>query len=151
MIVGPVDEIKSNTMRDDTSMEKQSLAGDTPADGNERRRDKRYDVPDAYRQEIKLQVKSGNQSVPAVLANFSRNGILFECPVSFSKGMQVECIISISLLLAREISFVIEVRYCYADKSPNITGASIVSISDEVWFDVFVEVHDLIVLRKGPE
>jgi hypothetical protein len=28
-------------------------------------------------------------------------------------------------------------------------GASIDNISDEIWFDVFVEVHDFIVLRKG--
>jgi hypothetical protein len=63
--------------------------------------------------------------------------------------MQTECIISISLLRSREISFVIEVRYCYADNGSHITGASIVSISDEVWFGVFVEVHALTALRKG--
>jgi hypothetical protein len=54
------------------------------------------------------------------------------------------------LRLDREISVVIEVRYCYADNDSHITGASIVSISDEIWFDVFVEAHDLIVLRKDP-
>ena len=115
----------------------------------DKRRGKRYNVPDSCRQYIKLQVKSGNEFVPAILGNFSRNGILFECPVSFNKGMHTECILSISLLLSREISFGIEVKYCYTDKDSYIMGASIDTISDQVWFDVFVEVHDFIVLRQG--
>jgi len=126
----------------------------TPAAGSqeelaEQRREKRYDVSEASRQHIKLKVKSGNEFVPAILGNFSRNGILFECPVPFSKGEHVECIMSVSFLLSREISFVIEVKYCYADHGSHILGASIDTISDEVWFDAFVEVHDFIVLRQG--
>ncbi len=123
------------------------MESESPADG--KRREERYNVPDAYQQYIKLRIKNGNDFVPATLGNFSRNGILFECPVSFSKGTHTECVISISLLLSREISFGIEVRYCYANKGSYIIGASIETISDEIWFDVFVEVHDLIVLRKG--
>jgi hypothetical protein len=131
------------------------IEGSPPAVGPqgyiaEKRREKRYDVPDACQQYIKLRVKSGNEFVPAVLGNFSRSGILFECPVSFSQGAHTECIMSVSLLLSREISFGIEVKYCYADHGSHITGASIDTISDETWFDVFVEVHDFIVLRTGP-
>jgi hypothetical protein len=123
------------------------IESDSPAAG--KRREKRYNVPDSCQQYIKLQVKSGNEFVPAILGNFSRSGILFECPVSFTKGMHTECVISISLLLSREISFGIEVKYCYIDKDSYIMGASIDTISDQVWFDVFVEVHDFIVLRQG--
>lgn len=123
------------------------IESESPADG--KRREKRYNVPDSCQKYIKLQVKSGNEFVPAILGNFSRNGILFECPVPFSKGMHTECVISISLLLSREISFGIEVKYCYMDKDSYIMGASIDTISDQVWFDVFVEVHDFIVLRQG--
>ncbi len=124
------------------------MESESPADG--KRREKRYTVPDSCQKYIKLQVRSGNEFVPAILGNFSRNGILFECPVPFSKGMHTECVISISLLLSREISFGIEVKYCYMDKDSYIMGASIDTISDQVWFDVFVEVHDFIVLRQGP-
>ena len=60
--------------------------------------------------------------MPAILGNFSRNGILFECPVAFSKGERVECIMSVSFLLSREISFGIEVKYCYADHGSHILG-----------------------------
>ena len=119
----------------------------TQNDTAEKRREKRYEVAETFQQFIKLQVKSGNEFVPAILGNFSRNGILFECPVSFSKGEHTECVISISLLLAREISFEIEVKYCFADAGSHITGAAIDTISDEAWFDAFVEVHDMIVSR----
>jgi len=94
-------------------------------------------------------VKSGNEFVPAVLGNCSRNGILFESPAPFSKGEHTQCILSVSLVLSREISFGIEVKYCYADHGSHITGASIDTISDETWFDAFVEVHDSIVQRQG--
>ncbi len=114
----------------------------------EKRREERHDIPVSCQKYIKLQVKDGNEFVPAILGNFSRNGILFECPVEFSKGTRTQCVLSISLL-SREISFTIEVMYCYADNGSHIMGASIDSISDNQWFDVFVEVHDFIVLRKG--
>jgi hypothetical protein len=129
--------------------ERKSPDGGPPEDGSEKRKEKRYEVPEACQQDIKLRVKHGNEFVPAILANFSRSGILFECPVAFSKGIRTECLLSISLRLPREISFSVEVRYCYSDSGSHITGASIVSISDEIWFDVFVEAHDLIVLGKG--
>jgi hypothetical protein len=114
---------------------------------SEKRRGKRYAVPDSCRKYIMLQVKSGNEFVPAILGNFSRNGILFECPVSFSRGDRTECIISVSLLLFRQISFVIEVRDCYQDHGSYIMGASIDTISDEIWFDVFVEIQGFVVQR----
>ncbi|HUJ19223.1 MAG TPA: PilZ domain-containing protein [Nitrospirota bacterium] len=114
----------------------------------EKRREQRYTVPDACQEHIKLQVKSGNEFVPALLGNFSRNGILFESPVPFRQGEHTECIVSISFMPTREISFGIEVRYCYADHGSHITGAAVDTISDENWFDVFVDAHDFIVLRQ---
>lgn len=117
----------------------------------EKRREERYETPAGSRQYIKLLIKNDGAFVPATLANFSRNGILFESPVSFNKGQLTTCILSVSLLLAREVAFDVEVKYCYADNGSHITGASIDSISDEVWFDVFVEMYDFIVLRQGSE
>jgi hypothetical protein len=129
--------------------EKSSRAPGSPEDVAEKRREKRYAVSGDVQQYVKLLVKSGNEFVPAILGNFSRNGILFECPASFSPGEHAECVIAISLLLSREISFGIEVRYCFEDHGSHITGAAIDTISDETWFDAFVEVHDLIVQRQG--
>jgi hypothetical protein len=132
----------------DTGKINSSAAG-SQKDGDDKRREKRYDLSGACRQYIKLRVKSGNEYVTAVLGNFSRNGILFECPVPFSKGAHTECVLSISLVLSREISFGIEVKYCYEDHGSYLMGAFIDTISNETWFDAFVEVHDCIVLRKS--
>src|SRR5574341_1568624 len=129
------------------------IEGSSPAvgsqnEGAEKRREKRYDVSGALQRYIKLKVKSGNEFVPAVLGNFSRSGILFECPASFSQGEHTECVMSISLRQYREISFGIEVKYCYADHGSHITGASIDTISNEKWFDAFVDAHDYIVQHQ---
>ena len=115
----------------------------------EKRCEERFLVPELYRQYITLEIRQGDRFVPAVLANFSRKGILFECPVLFEKGSRTECKIKISLVLAREISFGIDVMYAYSCNGSHIMGASIDSISDQTWFDVFVEVHDFIVLRQN--
>ena len=45
-----------------------------------KRRDERYDVSGASRQHIKLKVKSGNEFVPAILGNFSRNAFSSSVP-----------------------------------------------------------------------
>ena len=116
---------------------------------DEKRREKRYEAPDGSNRYLKLLVRNGDDFVPATLANFSRSGILFESPLSFSTGQQARCILSVSLLVSREVSFDVEVKYCYANKDSHITGASLDTISDEVWFDVFVEMYDFIVLRHG--
>jgi hypothetical protein len=129
--------------------ERSSPAVGSQEENAEKRRKKRYDVSDACRQYITLKVKSGNEFVSAILGNFGRNGILFECPVSFSWGEHVECIISISLPLSSEVSFGVEIKYCYADHGSHILRASIDTISDEVWFDAFVKMHDFIVLRQN--
>lgn len=114
----------------------------------EKRRNERFPVPDACKQGITLEVKHGDSFIPATLANFSRSGILFECPVPFEKEFRTECIVRISLVLARQISFSINIMYCYSNGGSHIMGASIDTISDQTWFDAFVEVHDLIVQRQ---
>jgi hypothetical protein len=130
-------------------IDKSPPAARSQEEGADKRREKRYEVSRALQQYIKLRVKSGNEFVPAILGNFSRSGILFECPVPFRQGDRTECVMSISLRHSREISFSIEVKYCYADQGSHIMGASIDTISDERWFDSFVEAHDIIVLRQS--
>jgi hypothetical protein len=129
--------------------QRDSAAVDSKKEYNNERREERYKVPEDCQRYIQLRVKSVDKFVPAVLGNFSRSGILFECPVPFSKGDRTECVIAISLLVSRELSFGIEVRYCYSDNGIHIIGASIDTISDEAWFDVFVDVHDFVIVRKG--
>jgi len=117
-------------------------------DNANRRLDKRYEVPAVYQRYIQLRVKAGNDFVPAVLDNFSRRGILFECTEPFDVDTHAECIISISRLLSRDIAFGIAVKYCKNYGQAFRIGAVIETIADATWFNVFVEIHDFIVQRQ---
>lgn len=79
----------------------------------EKRHEERFGVPDRCRQYMTLQIQAGKERFPAVLANFSRSGILFESAIPLVQGARAECIISISLLLSREMTFSVHVKYCY--------------------------------------
>lgn len=117
----------------------------------EQRKEPRYDVPDACNRYITLKVKSGHEYVPAIIGNFSRNGILFECPLQLNKGDRAECVLRVNLVVAREITFGVEIKYSFGDKEKGnfIMGASIFSISDEKWFDAFEEIFDFVVTKQG--
>jgi hypothetical protein len=117
-------------------------------DNADRRLEKRYEVPAVYQRYIQLRVKAGNNFFPGVLSNFSRRGILFECTEPFDVDTHAECIISISRLLSRDISFGIAVKYCKKNEQVFRIGAIIETVADATWFNVFVEVHDFIVQRQ---
>jgi hypothetical protein len=113
------------------------------------RREPRYNVPDPCQQYIQLTVRKGTEMVPAVIGNFSRHGILFECPLPFEKGDRTECVLRVNLVLNREITFGIDVKYSYENNGSCIVGASIYAISEESWFDAFEEIFDFVVVRQG--
>jgi hypothetical protein len=115
----------------------------------DQRKEPRYNVPDPCQQYINLKVKRGTELVPAVIGNFSRNGILFECPLQFSKGDRAECVLRVDLVISREITFGVEVKYCYENKGTFINGAAIYAISEDTWFDVFEEIFDFVAVRQG--
>jgi hypothetical protein len=114
----------------------------------ERRREERFEIPEVYRRYIRLTVKTGMNVLPAMMCNFSRHGLLFDSPVPLVAGTQVECVIVAPQLLTKEISFRINIKFCSKKGSRFMVGAAIETITDKLWFDVFVEVHDYIVQRK---
>ncbi len=114
----------------------------------EKRHEKRYGVPDRCQRYMTLHLKSGDRKIPAILANFSRSGILFETTVPLENGSRIEGVLSLSLLLTRAVSFWINVRYCYKNNNSYIIGAEIDKIADNTWFDFFEEIYDFIVLRN---
>lgn len=115
----------------------------------DQRKEPRYNVPVPCQQYITLTVRKGLESVPAVIGNFSRSGILFESPLQFNKGDRAECVLRVDLVIAREITFGIEVKYCYENNGTFISGATIYTISEETWFDAFEEIFDFVVVRQG--
>ncbi len=115
----------------------------------DKRKEQRHEIPDPCRKYLTFTVRQDQEQVTAVIGNFSRNGILFECPRRFAAGDRTECTLRVNRATPREITFDIEVRYCYENKGTFITGASINEISHDKWFDAFEKLFDMIVTQQG--
>ncbi|MDA8099889.1 MAG: PilZ domain-containing protein [Nitrospiraceae bacterium] len=115
----------------------------------DKRKEQRHEIPDPCRKYLTFTVKQEAESVAAVIGNFSRNGILFESPRQFTAGDRTECCLRLNKADPREITFGIEVKYCYDNKGTFITGALVHSISKDKWFDAFEQLFDMIVTRQG--
>jgi hypothetical protein len=116
---------------------------------HEKRSYERYRIPAVYQRYISLRVKNGESLVPSVLLNFSRHGVMFESAAAYEEGSLAEGVISAPKLLTKDIAFSFRVKYCKPGNSSFEIGAEIESLADEVWFNIFMEVHDFIVARKG--
>ncbi len=115
----------------------------------EKRKEKRYRVPSVYRQHVQLRVRKDDACVHAEIDNFSRSGILFISPEPFDVESYAECVISMSKWLAKDVSFGTRIKSCVEKEGSFLIGASIESVADAVWFEVFVEIHDFVVRRQG--
>jgi len=116
---------------------------------NFNRKEQRHVIPDPCQKYLAFTVKHGQEPVAAVIGNFSRNGILFECSRQFIVGDRTECSLRVNSTNPREVTFGIEVKYCYENKGTFITGASIHAISYDKWFDAFERLFDMIVTQQG--
>ena len=114
---------------------------------SDNRKEPRHEIPDPCRKYLTFTVTHETEQVTAVIGNFSRNGILFECSRQFTSGDRAECSLRLNKANSREITFGIEVRYCYENKGSFITGATIHAISQDKWFDAFEQLFDMIVTR----
>ncbi len=122
------------------------MADDKTGGFREKRREERYHVPAVYKHHVKLKVRSGNAPFERVdIGNFSRRGILFVSPVRLNLDCPIDCTISISQWLDKEVTFSARVRHCVEKEGSYIIGADIDSVGDATWFEVFVEVHDFVI------
>jgi hypothetical protein len=115
------------------------------------RKEQRQEIPDPCRKYLTFTVKheEEEEQLTAVIGNFSRNGILFECSRQFAAGDRTECCLRLNKATPREITFGIEVKYCYKNTGSFITGGSVHAISQDKWFDAFEQLFDMIVTRQG--
>ena len=94
------------------------------------RREQRLLVPAVYLRYIKLKVKISKVFVSVILQNFSGIGILFESKVPFEIQSHVNCVISISRALSREIAFDVRVKHCEKKNNTFLIGAEIERAAD---------------------
>jgi hypothetical protein len=121
---------------------------DTTGEFIEKRQEERFRVPPVYERYITLQVKSGDEFVRCILGDFSRSGVLFISPVAFQDDSHAECVISMPILLSKEVAFGIRVKYCLAREGAFFVGAAIDTVADQIRFEIFSEIHDFIVQRQ---
>lgn len=118
----------------------------------ERRKEERYVVPELYRKYILFKVrKVSGDAVDAELFNFSPRGISIKSRYRFAIGSPIECSISAPKSLTREVPFTGKIKYCIQDEPGGdyLIGAEIIGTSDQVWFDLFLKVHDVIKRKIG--
>ncbi len=118
----------------------------------ERRKEERYEVPEIYRKYVTFKVrKDSGEFVPMDLLDFSLNGIRIRSPHGLLADAAVECIISVPKSLTKEVQFIAKIKYCIQDEPEEVflIGAEIIQPSDQMWFEVFLKVHDFIKERIG--
>jgi hypothetical protein len=118
----------------------------------EKRKDKRYVVPEIYRKYITFKIKNDSgEFVPVELYDFSLKGIKTRSPLLLWVDSVMECLISVPKSLTKEILFAAKIKYWVLDEPGGdyLIGAEIIRTSDKIWLEVFSEVHDFIKGRIG--
>lgn len=116
---------------------------------SERRKEKRYTVPDIYQKYIELKIEIAGDYIQANLLDLSEHGIKIKSPVPLEAGSLRECTLAIPKSLSREIAFTARIRHCFEQSGEFIAGAEIEEVEDTVWFRIFKKVHDFISERAG--
>lgn len=116
-----------------------------------RRTEKRYPIPSAGQEYVRLLVKSNGDynRLPASILDFSRHGIRFESKVPFRSGERVTFRLSAPRSISREVEFTFDVIHAEEVSSRYIVGGRISEVSSELWFRVLKNVYDFIEKRKG--
>ena len=121
---------------------------------NERRKEKRHNIPEIYRKYVTLRIRKDPVEFFFVdLLDFSSDGIKIRHPSQLSVDSPVECIISIPKSLSKEISFMARIKYCIQEEGDDsyLVGAEIIESGKNLWLEIFSKTHDFIKERMGPK
>ncbi len=128
------------------------MIGEKRVSMSERRKEKRYAVPEIYTKYISLRIrKDADESRPADLLDFSIEGIKIRNPSSLPTDSSVEFIISIPKSLSREIPFKARIKYCIQEEAGRhyLIGAEVIQSGENLWLEIFSKTHDFIKERMG--
>ncbi|MBI5100258.1 MAG: PilZ domain-containing protein [Nitrospirae bacterium] len=109
---------------------------------NDKRRERRYPVPEFYRQYINLIVDCGDGGAVCTLVNFSQQGMCFISRDAIIEGTICRCGFSVAHAVSEELSFPVRVRYCVSRDDVYEVGAEVASGEDEISFNLFRSVTD---------
>jgi len=106
----------------------------------ERRKEKRYAVPEIYAKYVSLVIKKDpGEFRPVDLLDFSLEGIKIRNPSVLSVDSYIECNIAIPKSLTMEIPFKARIKYCIQEEDDEnyLVGAEIISSGKNLWLEIF--------------
>jgi hypothetical protein len=114
----------------------------------ERRRDRRYPVPDIYRKYIRVEIKREGGALPAEALGISERGLKLRTDIRLEPGSTFQCVLSAPKSLQREIEATIKVKHCIEDEEGgHVVGAEIEKVESEIWFKVLKNILRFIAER----
>jgi HAD superfamily hydrolase (TIGR01509 family) len=115
----------------------------------DRRREKRYGVPEVARKYVRLIIRTEGGDVPALLLGISEHGLKLQCARRFEPGSSLRCTFSLPDSLPREVEVTIRVQYTVDEGETHVLGAAIEHVESEMWFKVFRQTLKFIRDRHG--
>jgi hypothetical protein len=113
---------------------------------DEKRKEKRFQSPEICRKYLLFELNIAGACLPASIDNFSHHGIQFRCSEQLENNSVIECSLSSTHGGWRKVLFKVRIKYCVKHLKEYKFGAKIEEISDEVSFDFFNGVYDLIMV-----
>ena len=110
------------------------------SNSEERRKERRCPVPAIYRKYITMETDGSD----VCLVDFSKSGIGFVTLRELKVGTLIDCVLSAPRSLSQKVKLTVEIRFCREINGEYIIGSLIKKVDDELWFDLFQEVHDYI-------
>lgn len=112
--------------------------------GEERRKEMRYPLPRTLQRYISLIIDADGKMLEGIITNMSQGGIQFITPEPLKSGTLYNIKISSTRAAKRELFLKIKLIYCQKGNNNFISGAQVLEMADELSFNFFKNVIDLI-------
>ena len=119
---------------------------DLPDDLKDRRRYKRYPLPEIYQSLINILIYKKEDSIKTRIINFSKKGILFLSPQPFDRDSIIEGVVSITAgdVNTREYTFKAKVIHCIRTDKGYKAGVELQKLGETADVDFFKIIYNLI-------
>lgn len=111
---------------------------------SQRRKVARYPLPEMYRKYILMQIALSGRIVPVSIIDFCQRGTQFECPEALELESVVECTLTTTYHMRKEVHFKTRIKYCSSKDSKYLIGAHIEEVADRLNFNFFNNIYAFI-------
>lgn len=111
---------------------------------NERRREIRYPLPETIQKYIDLSIDAHGRMLAGIITNLSQQGLQFITTEPVKPGMIYDLKLSSTRATGKDLFLKIKTVYCNRNEDKFISGAFIVEMPDDLSFNFFKNVLDLL-------